>query len=211
MHISEREEFVKLLMGIAGIYGVDLSEVMLKIYWKILEIYPWQDVAKAVRLHTEDPDIGQFMPKPADIIRIIRGNSKSICLQAWSKVERALRIVGPYYSVVFDDITIHAVIDEMGGWIKLCQVTEKDLNFIVREFQTRYMSYKYQLPECYPSKLVGLADHYNLTQGYPLGEVILIGELEQAKLILEKGTKFKRVNIQRFNTIAHHSTEVIHV
>ncbi|MGE4348855.1 MAG: DUF6475 domain-containing protein [Candidatus Berkiella sp.] len=211
MHISEREEFVKLLMGIAGIYGVDLSDVMLKIYWKILEIYSWKDVAKALRLHTEDPDIGQFMPKPADVIRIIRGSSQSICFQAWSKVERAIRIVGPYYSVVFDDITIHAVIDEMGGWVKLCRVTERDLNFVVREFQTRYTSYKYQLPESYPSKLVGLTDHYNLTQGYSLSEVILIGEVEQAKLILEKGIKTKHAKIQRFNNIAHHCTEVIHV
>jgi len=66
------------------------------------------------------------MPKPADIIRAIKGNSQTQSLQAWSKVEDAIRLVGPYRSVVFDDLAIHGVLQEMGGWVKLCQALGKN-------------------------------------------------------------------------------------
>lgn len=210
MHISDRDDFTKLLMGMAGMYSFDLSEAVLKLYWKILQTYPWPDVAKALRLHAEDPDTGQFMPKPADIIRIIKGNSQSQCLQAWTKVERAIRTIGPYYSVVFDDALIHAVIDEMGGWVKLCKVTEKELNFITREFQTRYTSYKYKTPDHYPSKLLGLTDHYNLRQGYPTGDVVFIGDKDKANKIFSQGNEVNQVPTQRLNQIVKQTMEALH-
>jgi len=210
MHISERDDFVKLLIGIAGMYRADLSEVVLKIYWKTLQRYSWQDVSNALFLHAQDPDTGQFMPKPADVIRIIKGNTQSQCLQAWSKVTRAIRTVGPYFSVVFDDSTIHAVIDEMGGWVKLCRVNEKEISFMAREFQTRYIAYKYQPPDSYPAKLIGLTEHYNLIQGYQCSEMMLIGDEAQAKSVLEKSIEQNQIKTQKIKRMTHQTMEDTH-
>lgn len=195
MQISERDNFAKMLLGLAELYGKTMSKTVMKFYWQALVVYPWQDVVEAMRLHTEDPDTGQFMPKPADIIRIIKGNSQSQSLQAWSKVERAIRQIGPYRSVVFDDVIIHAVMDEMGGWVKLCKVSHKELPFIAREFQIRYTAYKHQAPNHYPAKLIGLIEHQNLIQGHRAESVVLLGNAEKAKNVLSKGNEVSSSNI----------------
>lgn len=189
MQVSERDNFVKVLLGLADLYGRGISDIVIRFYWQALEIYPWVDVAEAMKLHTEDPDAGQFMPKPADIIRIIKGNGQSQSLQAWTKVERAIRQVGPYRSVVFDDVIIHAVMEEMGGWLKLCNVSHKELPFVAREFQTRYTAYKHQAPNDYPAKLIGISEHQNLIQGLPTEPLVLIGDVEKAKKVLSKGAE----------------------
>ena len=59
-------------------------------------------VADALNRHAVNPDNGQFLPKPADIVRLINGNTVDRALVAWSTVERAIRSTGPYQSVVFD-------------------------------------------------------------------------------------------------------------
>jgi hypothetical protein len=37
--------------------------------------------------------------------------------------------VGAYQSVVFDDPLIHLVLEDLGGWIKICSTLIKDLIF----------------------------------------------------------------------------------
>lgn len=185
---AEKESFVKLLIAAAELYNKQISDVLVKIYWKVLQLYALQDVAKAFEIHFEDPDSGQYMPKPADIVRVIKGNSQSQCLQAWSKVEQAIRLVGPYQTVVFDDEVIHAVIHEMGGWIKICQSTQREFPFIGKEFQTRYNAYRYNRPNSYPKALTGLSNHQNSLDGYESEPPCLIGDVEKAHLILEQGT-----------------------
>lgn len=102
-------------------YGKPLNNFLLEIYWKICQPFEFGDIEKAFEAHVRDPDYGQFMPKPADLIRFLEGGRQTQALQAWSKVVKAISHAGYYSSVVFDDICIHAVISEMDGWIALCQ------------------------------------------------------------------------------------------
>lgn len=187
MESAEREPFVKMLIAAAELYDKQLSDVLVKIYWKALQQYPLLDVIKAFELHFEDPDGGQFMPKPADIVRVIKGNSQSQSLLAWSKVEESIRLLGPYHSVVFDDELIHAVLQEMGGWIKLCQSTQKEFPFIAKEFQTRYASYRHNKPNSFPKTLTGLTNHQNALGGYESELPYLIGDTQKAQKVLEQG------------------------
>lgn len=187
MESADRDTFVKMLITAAELYNKMASDVLVKLYWKALQLYPLQDVIRAFELHFEDPDAGQFMPKPADLIKIIKGNSLSQCLNAWSKVEQAIRLLGPYRTVVFDDSIIHAVIHEMGGWIKLCKTSQKEFPFVAKEFQTRYTAYRYNQPNSFPKALTGLTNHQNALEGYTAESPCLIGDADKANLVLEKG------------------------
>lgn len=187
LETSEREEFVKVLILAAELYSKEISNTLVKLYWHALQLYPLQDVARAFKMHFQDPDNGQFMPKPADIVRVIKGNSQTQSMVAWSKVEQAIRLVGPYPSVVFDDPIIHIVLHEMGGWVKLCQTSQKEFPFVNREFQTRYISFRYKTPSNYPAKLTGLTEHQNTMQGYQSEDPFLLGDMTKAKAVLEKG------------------------
>ena len=44
--------------------------------------------------------------------------------QAWSKVLNAVRRMGGDATVIFDDL-IHSVIDDMGGWVRLCEMYQR--------------------------------------------------------------------------------------
>ena len=50
------------------------------------------------------------MPTPADLIVLIQGDRHSHALNAWGQVVTAIRTVGRYDSVVFDNPIIHCVI-----------------------------------------------------------------------------------------------------
>lgn len=193
MELSEREAFSKMLIAIGQIYGKTISPLMVKLYWQVLAAYLFPEVLRALETHVQDPDVGQFMPKPADVIRVLKGDSQSQSLQAWSKVEGAIQQVGPYRSVAFDDPTIHAVLQEMGGWIKICQTSEKELPFVTKEFQTRFNAYRHQPARGYPQYFAGINEHQNCLQGYSAEEIVLLGDQTKAQALLSKETQEENV------------------
>ncbi len=182
----EREAFGKMLMTIGQLYNKQINAALVQLYWKALECFTWNEVRNAFELHIIDADTGQFMPKPADIIRALDGNIETKRLQAWTKVEQAIRLIGPYRSVVFDDPIIHAVLGEMGGWIKICKTSLKELPFVAKEFQTRFGAYRYKAPSSYPRSLIGLAEHHNQQTGIKAEEPILLGDKTRAQNVLNQ-------------------------
>ena len=106
----------------------------------------------------------------AVVTRIIDGDSETRALVAWSKVTRAIREIGAWESVIFDDAKIHAVIVEMGGWIELCRKTTKELDFLLREFEKRYHFYRNRTEQNFPTKLIGKTEQ---TNGYQNSDAIV--------------------------------------
>lgn len=197
MQPIEREAFGKMLITIGQLYGKQVNTELVRLYWKALECFTWEEVRRAFELHIVDADTGQFMPKPADIIRALDGSMESKRLQAWTKVEQAIRLIGPYRSVVFDDPIIHAVLGEMGGWIKICNASEKELPFVAKEFQSRFNAYRYKAPSTYPKSLIGLTEHHNQQTGIKTEEPLLLGDKTRAQEVFNHDSKkillFKRV------------------
>jgi hypothetical protein len=177
-------EFVKLMTSLGILYGKPMSEQLIDIYWQALQAFSFREAFNA---HVRNPDTGQYLPKPADVVRYIEGSGITQALQAWSQVVRTIRSVGCYESVVFDDPIIHAVIEDMGGWLQLCKVTEKDLPFRAQEFEKRYQGYIVHPPHQFPKQLAGLIESCNHLQGYPKEDPLLIGDIAQAHQIYQQG------------------------
>ena len=199
MQEQEREiKFSELLTGIAELYGKAPSAAVYEIWYNSLRRFDHEAISKAFSVHIQDPDTGKFMPKPADIIRIIEGSSVDSAYQAWTKVERAISVVGTYETVVFDDPIIHRVIQDMGGWIRLGQSREDELPFLANEFRRRYQGFKSQgeVPE-YPSKLVGITEGENSASGFydHIPEPKLIGDHTRAKQVLLAGSNRPSIQI----------------
>ena len=183
------EKFEDLLSGVGEIYGKTLSEFALSMWWGALKKYDLAAIRDALSRHVINPDNGQFMPKPADVVRMIGGTSTDSAMIAWTKVDKAVRQVGTWQDVVFDDPIIHRVIEEMGGWISFGKKTEDEWPFVSREFETRYRGYSSRgiVPECQPV-LIGMANASNSFNGFDCCKPVLIGNhLEKrAKLIYGK-------------------------
>ncbi|EBO0868530.1 phosphohydrolase [Salmonella enterica] len=184
MNESERPKFAQSMAAIGEIYGKDISEVMIGIYWNALKPYPVEDVMRSFQGHTRDTDNGQFFPKPADLLRHIEGNKDGKALLAWSKAYKAICSYGRRNSVVFDDPTIHAVIADMGGWIEFAGMSEEELPFKSREFEKRYRSYLITGVSKCESVMIGMDDAQNMRAGFQREPMpFLIGEKDKAKLI----------------------------
>lgn len=186
----DRPNFYALMTGLFEMYGKRASPELLEIYFGALKTYELIDVARAANQHALDPDAGQFMPKPADFVRHIDGSKATRAMRGWTTVDRAIREVGPYQSVVFDDPIIHVVLQDMGGWLSMCDTkTEEDLKFRRHEFEKRYQGYALQggVRE-YPSRLIGLAEADCGRLNKPAPPPKLIGNPEAAKQVLLSGS-----------------------
>ena len=189
MQPNEKMKLAGVLKGVYDFYRTDLSEFAIDLWWRALQRFDFGTVQNAFDRHLMNPDTGQFLPKPADIIRMLSGRTQDTAQAAWSKVDEALRKVGTYQSVVFDDPLIHRVLYDMGGWIPLGMKTEEEWPFVANEFRTRYQGYRIvgKMPE-YPPKLVGIAEQQNRLNGYEFETIALIGDETKAKLVHAKGS-----------------------
>ena len=123
MQQHEFRRFSAALTACAELYSRSLSEGAIALWWEALRRFDVEQVEHAFRACIESPEAGQFMPKPADLIRAMEGTSTDRSLLAWGEVYEAMSTVGAYRSVQFSDPAIHAAVSDMGGWVKLCRST----------------------------------------------------------------------------------------
>jgi len=191
---SDFDAFVELMSITAEQYGKTLSDGLMGLYWQALQPYELGAVRSALSAHITNPDTGMFMPKIADIVRMISGRTEDRALAAWSKVDRAVRVIGPYRDVVFDDPAVHVVLVDMGGWSSLGQKTEDEWPFIRNEFVTRYrglMTTQREIDRV--PALIGIANASNAASGgnYALSPPVPVGQLDGASAVLNRVTRIQ--------------------
>lgn len=188
MDNDNKERFVTVLVGIADYYDKSLSETTIALYWHGLKKYDLKAVEKAFFNHSQSPDIGKFMPKVADIVLMLDGNAADSAYLAWTKVESAVKAIGSYSDVAFDDWIIHCVITDMGGWPLLCKKGDKEWPFVAKEFENRYRGYhmKREIVK-YPQLLIGTAGAHNRGGNFAIDPPILVGDKTKAKAVIAGG------------------------
>lgn len=181
--------FTTLVSDLHSFYSKDFSAFAGRVWFQALKQYDLTAISEAFSRHCVNPDSGQFMPKPADVVKMLGGTTQDSALVAWTKVDKAVRGVGTGRSVVFDDPLIHRVLHDIGGWVKLGSKEEKDWDFVRNEFVTRYRGYKMrsEVPE-YAPVMVGTYEHENRKNGFPVDAPMLIGDAKVAALVLKRGT-----------------------
>lgn len=200
MKPADFDQFVTMLTAVGDLYGKPPSEMAITLWWGALQQYDLAAVRQGFDRHVRNPDSGQFMPKPADIVKMLQGSTQDSAMVAWSKVDKGVRQVGTYSSVVFDDPIIHRVIHDMGGWVALGSKDENEWPFVAKEFQTRYRGYRVrnEIPE-YPKQLIGIAESHNSREGHQSQPPVLIGSGEAAKRVLQGGTDKVLVGFERMS------------
>lgn len=188
MRDTDYEQFASMLNAVAELHGKTLSGMTIAMWWNSLKGHDLSAIQEGFSRHVQNPDNGQFMPKPADVIRMLGGTTQDSALVAWSFVSKSVSEIGTYRSVVFDDPIIHAVIQDMGGWIKLGTKTNDDWPFVAKEFENRYRGYKTKGDlKDFPKKLTGIADSNNLRNGFGEDVPVLIGDEGKAMEVFRLG------------------------
>lgn len=192
MNTNDMEAFDQIWTEAHEVYGRKPEPRVVYMVFQALISFPLQDIERALCRHLTNPDTGQYPPKPADIVRLIQGSSQTTSGEAWAKVDRAIRCVGNYRTVVFDDPKIHAAIDRLGGWQKISMTDEKEYPFLRNNFLKLYQGFTVQPPETFPRKLIGTCEHENsqhdsFMRGRSKNEPVMIGDPERARLVYQGG------------------------
>ena len=197
MRSTDRIRFVTALSALADYYGKPLSDGAIGLYWQGLQNFDMDQIERAIGIHLQNPDSGQWMPKIADLVRMLEGTSQDAAAMAWAKVQRAVGGVGQYQSLAFDDPLIHLVIDDLGGWPGICQCSEHELPFLAKRFENNYRAYRNRggdVPQ-HLRYLPGVNEIANAAKGYKSDAPRLVGDAERAKRVLLGGSDKPRLQI----------------
>lgn len=195
MQASEKARLIEVLGGVYDFYDRELSKFAVQVWLQSCDGYDIEQVTKALSAHLMDPDRGQFMPKPADIVRQLHGTQVDRSLIAWGKALDAIRRVGAYASVVFDDGAIHAAIEDMGGWSKFCRSTTDELPFLQKRFCDLHRTYSSRPDLPYPARLIGEHEAINAHGGKEVAAPMLVGDAARAQQVLASGSTGGKVAI----------------
>ncbi|RKR46286.1 DUF6475 domain-containing protein [Paraburkholderia sp. BL17N1] len=188
MITTDKAKFFDLMADVLAFYGKDFSDFAGRVWWEALRAYDLPAVQDAFNRHCVNPDSGQFAPKPADVVKMLSGSTQDAALVAWSKVDRAVREVGTYRSVVFDDPVIHRVVTDMGGWVLIGGKDDEAWPFVRNEFVNRYRGFRMrsETPEYLPV-LIGIAEASNNEARLNSQPPVLIGEARAAYAVMTGG------------------------
>lgn len=206
MQQHEQGQFADLLTDVMAYYGKDVSRFLLDVWWDACKSFDMQQVSKALQRHACDPERGQFAPKVADVARVLSGTSTDRAAIAWGKVHEAMSAVGAYTDVVFDDPAIHAVVEDLGGWPKICRMELKELSYLQHRFQESHRAYTERGQYEYPRRLMGdrSPDHEYTRNGLPLPRPALVGNRDRAVAVLKNGSAAGKTNITMLAQHAMH-------
>lgn len=193
---ADRPRFAQVFAALAEMYAKPMSDAALSMWWKLLQPYDVADVERAAQAHMLDAEKGRFMPLPADFTRLIEGGAGDRAAVAFEKVRTAIRSVGCYRSVVFDDPLIHVCIEHLGGWTRICDWSSEEVPFRQREFADHYRAnaVRREVPP-YTAVLMGEHDLANRNR-FPeaVKPPVFIGDHALALAVMQSGGE-RRVSI----------------
>lgn len=199
-NLEEKRRFASLMVALADYYKQEISKGVMALYWEGLKQYDYAAIEKAAWAHTQSPDeSGRWMPKISDLTKVLQGSTKDQASLAWSKVDRAVRTIGTYTDVAFDDPLIHRVIQDMGGWVHIGSKDDDAWPFVAKEFENRYRGYKMkdEKPD-YPRKMIGIASSQNGAQGIQFNAgTVLIGDEQKAIAVIKGGSESAAISFTR--------------
>jgi hypothetical protein len=186
---EDKVALAAMLAKVMSVYSKQITTGFVDVFFDALAGYDIESVRRGLNAHVQNPDSGQFAPKPADVVRLIDGTSQDQGMLAWSRVDKTVRRVGPYQSVVFDDPIVHRVLDDMGGWVKLCTAnSEEDYKFQGLEFARRYRAFVIAggVGDDYPKHLIGISEAESGGR-FKAPDPLLIGDRKACLAVLQKG------------------------
>lgn len=189
MRTSEFTEFRTLITDALAFYRQDVSKFALDVWWAACQRYDLDQVRSALTAHAMDPERGQFAPKPADLVRHLAGTATDRAMIAWGKVMGAISAVGAYSDVVFDEPAIHAAVEDLGGWVKVCRGEVAELSYLQHRFTEAYRAYANRGAFEFPRVLGGdrAPDEMFRRRGLPPPKPAFVGDLDRATFVYEQG------------------------
>lgn len=183
--MKNRKLFAEYVALMGEVFEKEITEAIRNLYWRILEPYSDEQAERAFKTVIATR---KFFPKPAELLEVLEGTPEDRAQEALEKVLWAVRHVGPYASVTFDDPKIHGAIEAMGGWIAFQDCTMDEWTWRQKDFLRHYAI---QTAKGQPDHLAGLVELANRERGYVehLPEPTRVERLESGRIVHLEGQK----------------------
>ncbi len=156
MNESNEMKFAEIMTMLGVVFPTNITPVLAKAYFLALDKFTIEQVGAAAEQYIKT---GKFFPKPVELTDIINGgkpNSKDKALLAWVSIIDAMKKKGAYRSLTLDDRLAMQIVNHIGGYVNLCSLSYKDLEFKKREFIEAYTTTEKIDDNLLPSSLKGL-------------------------------------------------------
>jgi hypothetical protein len=138
--MNDKQRLVQTLLGVYGFYERELTELHIRIWTDALAGISIATLEEAFARHLRDPDAGRFIPKPADILRQIKGSNEDAALVAWGDVLSSARAGGGFRGDVCP--ATREAVAAMGGFSVICRANEDQNGFLQRRFVDLFKAYR---------------------------------------------------------------------
>jgi len=135
---SDESKFLEVMATLDALYEKKPNMVLARMMFKIMGPYTYEQFSAAVESHISSPNHGSFYPKPADLIRAIRGENNKAASKAFQGVIRLLERVGDSQPFKSDDKALSGAVSAIGGWDRLCKMTYSEINALESDFYESY-------------------------------------------------------------------------
>jgi len=179
--------FLKQITGLGELFEKQMTDVLLEIYYQALKDLTDAEFQEAVGKIVMSKTFHK-MPLPAEIREAIRGNPEDLAIKAFDVFIQGKARTGPYISVIFEDRTIHAVVQSFGGWEAICLIPENEWRFRRKEWIETYKAMKQRLRSDIPEKLIGLIEAENMqNEDWKefIPEMVVIGDGKPEPVLIE--------------------------
>jgi len=175
MKNEDKRAFFDLMMAAGEVYGREVTQPMAAIYFSALANVSIEQVQEAMMAHMQNPDSGQFFPKPADLIKQMTGTTKQQdaaiedkAAIAWACIDRDIRRIGSYGTLKLEDKQALATVKAMGGWQSICQTETSKMEWKRKEFIRMYETFERMPLDALPSSLPGRIEMSEVKQDGPV-------------------------------------------
>lgn len=176
------------------IYNKTITTAGLNLIFDNLSRFSLGDVKRGIGLHINDTQNGQFPITPTHVVANIEGRAEERGAHAWAKLAKAVETLSPYDDICFDDAGIHKIVQDEGGWIRLCGMNLEDFKFLQNRFIKVYSALVSKREFSYPKILKGISNSSNsgnkLADGSPIAIIppVVVGDKEKARLVYQGGS-----------------------
>lgn len=185
---QDAPRFVSSLTAMGALYEKHPESTVIEIYFRALEKFTIDEVEKGI---SKACSTCKFFPKPVELIDCITGGTGNLADKAMveaCRVLEAIKGIGTYTTVCFDDAVTQAVIvQQFGGWAKFGDMLVENEKWFIKDFCSGYQAFARQNVRHYGA-LPGISMGQNALAGRERDEKpVYIGDVEKAKAIHAQG------------------------
>lgn len=139
MDDNDKTKFAEIMTGLAEDCSAILTQAGLRIKYEALKNYTIDQVKNAV-IKVVKNNVYNKMPTTGTIINAIEWTKDDRVEYQYGLILRAIRELGTYGHPRFKDQITQSLVDNRFGWMKICSINPKDMEFFAKDFKSAYMA-----------------------------------------------------------------------